>query len=82
MQVVEHILTFGSAHKALKAESVLKRQAVAFRLLPGPKALIEHCDLVISVEEGALNAARQALAASGVQIKSIYIRDGENYVKV
>jgi hypothetical protein len=81
--VAEYLLTFGSAHKALKAESVLKENAVPFRLLPAPKALVEHCDLVISIAgEDALKAALGALNTSPAKVKLKFRKDGESYVKV
>lgn len=81
--MVQYVLTFGSAHKALKAESVLKEKAVPFRLLPAPKALVEHCDLVISIDgEDAFQAALNALNASSVKVKLTFRKDGESYVKV
>ena len=44
--MVLYILGFGSAHNALKAESILKAASVRFRLLPAPKALEAYCGLV------------------------------------
>ena len=78
---MEYILTFGSAHKALKAESILKRSKVPFRLLPAPKPLAPHCALVISVDEFSLQAAKDALAGL-LAIKSVYKKEGDDYVEV
>lgn len=75
-------MAFGSTHKALKAESVLKEGSVPFRLLPAPKALASYCALVISVREEALARAASALTAAGAGPKSIYKKDGDEYVKV
>jgi len=79
---MEYIMAFGSTHKALKAESVLKDGAVPFRLLPAPKALASYCALVISVGEDVLERAGEVLAAAGAGPKSIYRKEGEEYVKV
>ncbi len=79
---MEYILAFGSAHKALKAESILKEAGVAFRLLPAPKALVEHCDLVISVSGVDLKEARETLDASGLRLKAVYRKEGEEYAQV
>lgn len=79
---MEYIMAFGSTHKALKAESVLKEREVPFRLLPAPKTLTLDCALVISVGEEVLRRARDVLGAAGAGPKSIYRKEGEEYVKV
>ena len=79
---MEYIMAFGSTHKALKAESVLKEGEVPFRLLPAPKALAAYCALVISVDEEALERALSALSGAGAGPKSIYRKAGEEYDKV
>ena len=79
---MEYLMAFGSTHKALKAEEVLRGYSIAFRLLPAPRALEPYCDLVISIREEDLGAAKEALAAGGVRPKSTYRKEGEGYVKV
>lgn len=78
---MEYILAFGSAHKALKAESVLKEAGLSFRLLPAPKALAAYCDLVISIKDDML-ASIEALKKGGAGPKTIYKKEGDDYVKV
>ncbi len=78
---MEYILSFGSAHKALKAESVLKEAGLSFRLLPAPKSLAAHCDLVISVKDD-LPASIEILRKGRAGPKAIYRKEGEDYVKV
>lgn len=79
----EYILTFGSAHKALKAESVLREAGAAFRLMPGPRGMDRACDLVIAVDgEGALSAAMEALERGGPAVRAVYRREGARYVAV
>ncbi len=77
-----YLLAFGSAHRALKAESLLKGAELPFRLLPAPKALSSFCSLVIWVEEGDLDRASSLLAGAGVRVKGIYEKQGEEYVKM
>jgi len=79
---MEYILAFGSTHKALKAESVLKQGAIPFKLLPAPKALATYCALVISVGEDMLQRASDTLGTAGAAPKSIYMKQGDEYVKV
>jgi hypothetical protein len=66
----------------LKAEEILKKADVTFRLLPVPKALDASCGLVISVKNGAFGQASGVLEKSGLRPRSVYRKEGEDYVKV
>jgi hypothetical protein len=79
---MKFILAFGSTHKVLKAESILKAHDVAFRLDPAPKQLTTYCDLVIIVEGELVRKACEVLKAEGSGPKAIYKKQGEEYVKV
>ncbi len=79
---MEYILVFGSPHKALKAESILKEAGIPFRLLPAPKLLVRVCDLVISVAVDQLEVSKDALVGAGLKLKAIYSKEGEEYVEV
>lgn len=79
---MEYLLAFGSTHKALKAESILKEKEVPFRLLPAPKAIVPFCDLVISVGEQTLDEALSTLEAEGVRTKAVYRKEGDEYAQV
>lgn len=79
---MEYLFAFGSTHKALKAEGILKDAGFSFRLLPAPKALAEYCGLVISVDETRRDEAMDFLRSSGAGPRAIYRKEGEDYVKV
>lgn len=79
---MEYIMGFGSAHKALKAEEILKGASVPFRLMPAPKALDPACGLVIQVGKDILDEAVSALERAGLPPRNIYRREGDDYVKV
>jgi len=79
---MEYILAFGSAHRALKAESVLRVSGIEFRLLPAPRAFTLHCDLVISLKGEVLSEARETLGKSGEGPTRIFLREGDDYVEV
>jgi hypothetical protein len=76
------VLTFGSTHKVLKAESILKAHGVAFRLDPAPKVLATYCDLVITIEKDGLATAKEVLGEAGTAPTAVYKKEGEEYVKV
>ncbi len=79
---MRYLLGFGSAHNALKAESILKAASVMFRLLPAPKAFEATCGLVIEIDEGSLDLATAALAVADFPPRTIYRREGDDYVKM
>lgn len=76
------ILTFGSTHKALKGELVLRDTDVPFKLMPAPKALAEYCALVISVDGDSLDDALDALERAGSRPKAVYKKENDDYVEV
>jgi len=79
---MEYLLAFGSTHRVLKAESVLKEKGVPFRLNPAPPSLAAYCDLVITVSADSLLDANAVLAAVKLKPKAVYKAEGGTYVKV
>lgn len=58
---MDYHLTFGSTHKALKAEKVLKAAKVKHRLNPAPKELEKYCALVITIDSETFKSTALAL---------------------
>ncbi|HAG51931.1 MAG: hypothetical protein A2X87_01615 [Deltaproteobacteria bacterium GWC2_42_51] len=79
---MEYIATFGSTHKALKAEKVLKENTVDFRLIPTPKTLTTFCALSIAFEDRVKTDVENILRNSRVKIAAMYKKEGDSYVKV
>lgn len=79
---MDFLLAFGSAHRALKADSVLRESSVPFRILPAPRALEPYCELVIVVKDECLGMAKGALENAGLAPKTIYRKEGDEYVKM
>ena len=76
-------MTFDSTHMALKAESVLKEEEIAFRLITAPKQITARCALLISVSgRSHLMEATGALSKTPARVADIYIKDDEEYVKM
>lgn len=79
---MEYIATFGSTHKALKAEKVLKENKVDFRLIPTPKTLTTFCALSIAFEDSVKLTVEKVLKDLKVKIAAMYKKEGDSYVKV
>ncbi|MBI5234596.1 MAG: DUF3343 domain-containing protein [Deltaproteobacteria bacterium] len=79
---MEYLLAFGSAHKALKAESLLKEAVIDLKLLPAPKVLSDYCDLVIVIKGDDLDWALKKLKDADVLPSMVYKKEAKGYVKV
>ena len=80
--MLAYLITFGSTHKALKAEKILKEKNIPFKLIPTPKALATFCDLSLSFHEQDREAVEDAFRGSGVKVTALYKKEGEEYVKM
>ncbi|MBI3753784.1 MAG: DUF3343 domain-containing protein [Deltaproteobacteria bacterium] len=78
----EYLATFGSTHKVLKAEKILKEKDIPFRLMPTPKTLSAFCDICVAFQEQDREAVENALQGAGVKAAAIYRKQGDEYVKV
>ncbi len=52
---------FNSAHRVMKAESILKRRGLAILLIPAPRALSTDCGLAIRYDGELYDSVFQAL---------------------
>ena len=59
-----HLLAvFNSAHRVMKAESILKAQNLPILLIPAPRKLLTDCGLAIRFSEDLRDCIMQALAS-------------------
>lgn len=55
------LAVFNSAHRVMKAESVLKARSLSILLIPAPRALSADCGLAIRYNEDAGNDVMRVL---------------------
>ncbi len=80
---MDYHLTFGSTHKALKAEKTLKAGNVKHRLNPAPKALEKYCALVITIDSDIFKStALTLLQDDSVPPKDIFTCTEGTYNKI
>lgn len=73
-------LSFGSTHKVLKAEKILKENDITFRLNPAPKEIAKYCALVITVEdEETVDIIKKLLLENDLPVKGIFKKEGESF---
>lgn len=79
----EYIATFGSTHNALKAEKVLKKNDIPFKLMPTPREITASCGLSILFQEQNREAIENAFIKSGVKTAALYKKEEDgSYVKM
>jgi len=61
------IIIFGSPHRAMKAEKILKQAQLPITLIPAPAGLVEGCALAIRLAENIFQAVLATLAAAGME---------------
>jgi hypothetical protein len=63
----EIIIIFGSPHRAMKAEKVLKQAQLPITLIPAPAGIGEGCALAIRLAATSFQAALTTLAVAGME---------------
>lgn len=65
-------LTFSTTYFALRSEAILRRTALAFKLVPVPRWISSSCGTALRCSCADLKAIREALARSGVETDGCY----------
>lgn len=71
------LAVFNSAHRVMKAESILKKCHLAILLIPAPRALSTDCGLAIRYESDISDCVLQALTAEKLLPDSIYRKNSD-----
>lgn len=78
----EYVAIFNSIHRVMKAEKTLKELRLPILLIPAPRTLVSDCGLAIRYGEGDRTRVEEALTEAGVSPEEIYVKTGEEYVRV
>ena len=65
------ILVYSTSH-AIRAEHVLHKAGISSKLIPVPRHLSSDCGVCLRVERTDVQAVRQALEASRVEIEGVH----------
>ncbi|MBI5682216.1 MAG: DUF3343 domain-containing protein [Deltaproteobacteria bacterium] len=63
----------------LKAEKILKRHEIPFKLMPTPKKIALHCDISILFDESMMTNIQTILKNACIKAKGYYIKKGDDY---
>jgi hypothetical protein len=66
------LAVFNSAHRVMKAESILKKCRLAILLIPAPRALSTDCGLAIRYDSDISEAVFHSLASEKLLPATIY----------
>jgi len=76
------VLIFNSIHRVMKAESILKREGLKFRLIPTPRSLTSDCGLAIEMNEKDIEEFKKLLSKGGAEIAEAHIESGKSFRKL
>lgn len=78
----EYIALFGSVTRVMKAEKVLKREGIAFMLMPSPRTIPSPCGLAIKFEEAEREGLERTLEERKLKITHLYLKKEGEYEKI
>jgi hypothetical protein len=61
VQEGDYLAVFNSAHRVMKAESILKSRGVPILLIPAPRQLMTDCGLALRIAPGSRDEVLQIL---------------------
>jgi hypothetical protein len=71
------LAVFNSAHRVMKAESMLKKYRLPILLIPAPRALSTDCGLAIRYDSEISDTVFQFLASEKLLPSSIYRKESD-----
>lgn len=81
----DYLAVFNSAHRVMKAESILKSRKLPILLIPAPRQLMTDCGLALRMEAGSREEVLRILAEEQLQpafvsqfINGCYLNEAEH----
>lgn len=70
---MDGLISFFASHYAIRAETLLRRNGLPSRLVPGPKDLSPNCGVALRFEYAQRDDVLAILAAKKVQIDGVHL---------
>ena len=80
--MLDCILIFNSIHRVMKAESILKKEGLKFRLIPTPRSLTSDCGLAIEMNGKDIEEFKKVLSKGGVKIAEAHVESGKFFSRL
>jgi hypothetical protein len=78
----DYVAIFNSIHRVMQAEKTLKERCITILLIPVPRALASDCGLAIRYSASDRESVEQALAEAGLAAEELYVKSGEDYLRI
>jgi len=69
---MDGLISFFASHHAIRAETVLTRNGIAAKLIPGPKDLSPNCGVALRFQYAERENVVTLLAAKSVRVDGIH----------
>ncbi len=76
------VAIFNSIHRVMRAEKLLKERRFAILLIPAPRTLKSDCGLALRYSAEAREAVERTLADEELEPEEIYVKKGDEYVRI
>ena len=78
----DYVAIFNSVHRVMQAEKLLKERRLTILLIPAPRTLQSDCGLALRYAAADRAAVEDALSEEKLIPEEIYLKTGEDYVRV
>jgi hypothetical protein len=68
------VFIFNSIHRVLKAEKLLHKEEVVFRLIPTPRPLVSDCGMAISTGGAEVTRVNELFRGNAIRPAHVYAR--------
>jgi Protein of unknown function (DUF3343) len=76
------LIAFDSTQQALRAEMLLEYANIEIDMCPTPKSITAGCALSIEFSSSDLETVKQIIISENVEIRGIFLRQGEGYSSI
>lgn len=78
----DYVAIFNSVHKVMKAEKILKKEAIPMLLIPAPRSLSSDCGLAIRYGAADRPQLESLLSAAALLPEEVYLKTGERFIRI
>ncbi|ABR46271.1 conserved hypothetical protein [Alkaliphilus metalliredigens QYMF] len=68
-----YVVVFDSTHHAISAEKQLKKEKIAFNVIPTPREITASCGLSIKFNAEVLGTVQKVVEQENIAVKGVYI---------
>ena len=73
-----YIVTFQNTHEAMKAEREAIKNQVKVIVIPTPTYITKSCGISLKIDEENIQSITELIKMEVINVKEIFVRDGES----